>query len=100
MNSNDPVPLRDALAEIGREFGLADSNVMSVVSALWRDVAGDAIASHAAPTSVRDGVCVLTVDDPAWATPTRYLEGAIVAAATGRLGPGIVTAIQVRIRRP
>ena len=98
MNDREPVPLRDALDEIGREFGLAAVDAVARVAELWRAAAGDALAAHSNVASVRDGVCVITVDDPAWATPARYLETAIVTAANAHLGPGVVTSVQVRIR--
>ncbi|MGQ0825174.1 MAG: DciA family protein [Actinomycetota bacterium] len=94
---SEPVSLRDALAVVGREFGLPDSDTMASVQAVWIEVVGAALAAHAIVRSVRDGVCTVAVDGPSWATPLRYLEPEVVAAAGRRLGPGIVTSVRVQI---
>ena len=57
---DEPVPLRDALAALGRDLGVPDPDVLARVVTLWREVVGSVVAAHAHVRSVRDGVC--TVD--------------------------------------
>jgi predicted nucleic acid-binding Zn ribbon protein len=94
---DDPVPLSDALAKVGAEFGLAPGNAQSTLDARWSEVMGADVAAHTTLVSVREGVLTVTVDDPIWATQLRYLEPAIVARATALLGPAVVTRLRVRV---
>ena len=94
---DDPVPLSDALAKVGVEFGLAPSGAHATLGARWDEVMGADVAAHTELVSVRDGVLTVTVDDPIWATQLRYLEPAIVTRARALLGPGVVERLRVRV---
>ena len=94
---DEPVPLSDALAKVGKELGLAPGDAHGSLDARWSEVMGADVAEHARLVSVRDGALTVTVDDPIWATQLRYLEPAIVTRATALLGPGIVTRVKVRV---
>ena len=41
----------------------------------------------------------LEVDDPVWATPLRYLESGIVETLAEHLGPGVVQAVKIAVRK-
>ena len=94
-----PMPLRDALDELTSELRVAGPDALSVVDAAWRDVVGTELAPHVRSGTLRDGVLTLTVDDPAWATPLRYLESEIVATLTTRLGPEAVRGVRITVAR-
>ena len=94
---DEPVPLSDALAKVGAEFGLAPSGAHATLDARWDEVMGADVGAHAHLVSVRDGVLTVTVDDPIWATQLRYLEPAIVTRARALLGPGVVDRLRVRV---
>ena len=94
---DDPVPLWDALARVGAEFGLAPGDAHHTLDARWTEVMGADVAAHTTLVSVRDGVLTVAVDDPVWATQLRYLETAVVARATALVGPGVVDRIRVRV---
>ena len=91
----DPMPLRDALAAVGRDIGVPEPDVVGQVVALWEEVVGTVVAEHARVRSVRDGVCVVTVDGPVWATQLRYLEQGVIERVSTRLGAGVVTSVKV-----
>ena len=95
--SDDPVPLSDALAKVGTEFGLAPGGAQATLAARWDEVMGADVAAHARLVSVRDGTLTVAVDDPIWATQLRYLEAAIVTRARALLGPGVVDRVKVRV---
>jgi predicted nucleic acid-binding Zn ribbon protein len=97
---NEPVPLRDALAEVSRDLGVPEPDVHARAVALWREVVGTVVAEHARVRSVRDGVCTVTVDAPEWATQLRYLEEGVVRRASEVLGPGVVTTVKVVVAPP
>jgi predicted nucleic acid-binding Zn ribbon protein len=94
---DEPVPLADALAKVGKELGLAPGDAHGTLDARWSEVMGNDVAAHARLVSVRDGTLTVTVDDPVWATQLRYLEPAIVTRATALLGPGVVARVKVRV---
>ena len=94
---DEPVPLSDALAAVGAELGLPAGNAHGTLEEHWADVMGDDIAAHAHLVAVRDGVLTVAVDGPIWATQMRYLEAAVVERAATVLGPGVVTAMKVRV---
>jgi predicted nucleic acid-binding Zn ribbon protein len=95
--SDDPVPLSDALAKVGAEFGLAPGGAHATLDARWDEVMGSDVAAHAQLVSVRDGTLTVAVADPIWATQLRYLEAAIVTRARALLGPGVVDRVKVRV---
>jgi predicted nucleic acid-binding Zn ribbon protein len=92
--------LSDALAAVGAELGLAAGNAHGMLEERWSEVMGDDVAAHAHLVSVRDGVLTVTVDGPIWATQMRYLETAVMARAEAVVGPGVVTALKVRVGPP
>jgi predicted nucleic acid-binding Zn ribbon protein len=94
---DDPVPLSDALATVGAEFGLAPGGAHATLDARWDEVMGADVAAHARLVSVRDGVLTVAVDDPIWATQLRYLEPAVVTRARALLGPSVVERLRVRV---
>jgi predicted nucleic acid-binding Zn ribbon protein len=87
--------LRDAIASIGRELGIPDPGSVAALTSAWPEIVGDAVAKHAQVRSIRDGVCTIVVDAPAWATQLRYVESQVVARAVECCGPGVVTALRV-----
>ena len=96
----DPVPLRDSVAALGRDLGLPDPEVLGRVAATWSELAGPAVAAHAPVRSVRNGVCTVTADGPAWATEIRYLEAELVERCRAAFGEGVVTRLEVAVSAP
>jgi predicted nucleic acid-binding Zn ribbon protein len=98
--AGEPVPLREAVAAVGRELGMPPPVDLSSLADAWPEIVGDAVAAHAAVRSVRDGVCTIEVDDPGWATQVRYAERQIVGRAERCCGPGVVRSIRVVVAGP
>ena len=98
--SDEPVPLSDAVARVGRDLGMPPADVVSTLVARWRDIVGPAIAQHATVTSVRDGECTIVVDGPVWATQLRYGASDLVARVNERCGEGAVTSVKVVVAGP
>jgi len=96
----EPVPLRDAIAAVGRELGLGSPDVLTTLNARWLEIVGPAIADHAQVRSVRDGECTIVVDGPAWATQLRYGSGDLIARVNERCGEGSVTSVRVVVSGP
>ena len=68
------------------------------VFARWEDAVGEGIASHARPVRLSDGVLVVEVDEPGWATQLRFLEADLLTRIQAVAGPG-VTRLDIRVRR-
>jgi predicted nucleic acid-binding Zn ribbon protein len=100
MKRDEPVPLRDALAAVGKELGLAPPSALSVLDDVLARVVGPSVEPHARVRGIRDGTCTIEVDGPAWATRIRYATDAFQKAANGRLGTPSVTAVNVVVNRP
>jgi predicted nucleic acid-binding Zn ribbon protein len=43
----------------------------------WEEAVGSAVAAHVQPVKLDGEVLVVEVDDPAWATQIRFLEGTL-----------------------
>jgi len=56
---------QQSLAVILRRFGIQDGLDEEQVKSAWRELAGDFIASHSQPDSVKNGQLVLRVTQPA-----------------------------------
>ena len=61
---------------------------------------GPEIAAHAQPRSLRDGVLVVTADQPAWATQLRYLAPDLLARVRAEAAAAEITEIQIRVAAP
>jgi predicted nucleic acid-binding Zn ribbon protein len=59
---------------------------------------GESVAQHSRPRSLRDGVLVVAVDEPAWATQLRWLEADLLTRLREVLGPDQVARIEVRVQ--
>jgi predicted nucleic acid-binding Zn ribbon protein len=94
----DPQSLRDALAGVGRDLGLPDPERLTALLDAWPDIVGQALAPHAHVRSLRDGVLLVTVDAPAFATEVKYLEAHVRDAAKALVGAGVVRSLRVVVQ--
>lgn len=96
----EPRRVGESLDRVASSLGVTRASTLSGVFASWPDLVGEAVAEHARPRSLRDGVLVVTVDEPAWATQLRWLEADLVARLTEVLGADQVSRIEVRVAAP
>lgn len=95
-----PVSLHDSLVELTSELRVAGPDAIRIVEAQWPAIVGRELAPHVRLGSLRDATLTLEVDDPVWAGPLRYLESGIVETLAERLGPGVVQAVRIAVRKP
>ena len=69
-----PRPVRDSLEGLARRLGAPTASALGAVFSRWEEAVGPTIAAHARPVSLTDGVLVVAVDQPGWATQLRYLS--------------------------
>lgn len=91
--------LRESLAEVAADLRLDDPEVLSAVLTGWPQVVGEAVAAHTRPRTLRQGVLVVEVDSPEWATQLRYLEEDLLRRLGRSVRPGVVTGIRAVVRR-
>jgi predicted nucleic acid-binding Zn ribbon protein len=94
-----PRQAAESLDRLLASLGGPRASVLTTVFASWTELVGDTVAAHAQPRSLRRGVLVVTVDEPAWATQLRWLEADLLARMAEALGEAAVTAIEIRVHR-
>lgn len=95
----DPTPLGAALDRLLGGLGAPPVDALTTVFERWHTLAGLPLGDHGTPVSIEDGVLVVAVDDPLWATEWRYRQGEVLRRCDDALGTGVVTRVEVRIRR-
>ncbi len=94
--SQAPVPLSQVLARVGERAGLGRSALEAGrLWSSWRTIVGDAVAAHAQPSSLREGVLRIRADSPVWATEVGYLAETIRARTNEVLGRDVVAEVRV-----
>ena len=99
LGSRPPRRLSESLSEVASDLQLDDPEVIAGVLGGWAELVGEAVATHARPRSVRQGVLTVEVDTPEWATQLRYLEGEVLRRIGRKVRPGAVTGLRVVVRR-
>ncbi len=93
-----PVRVGDTVDRVLRGLGAPSVDTFTRVFERWEDVVGPAIASRAKPLSLDDGCLVLAVHDGGWASQIRWMQRELLATLDERLGEGVVTSLEVRVR--
>ncbi len=99
MNDDEPRPVRAALDDVLRGLGNPGVAAVRTVFSDWTALVGEETAAHAKPVSLDGGCLLVVVDEPAWATRFRYEQAPLLGRFAAELGEGVVTRIEVRVRR-
>ena len=98
MSDRDPVPLSASLdAVVGGLRGPGRRDVGGVFGR-WDDAVGPQVAAHAQPVRLDDGVLLVEVDEPAWATQMSFLA-TTVRERLAEVAGVTVERIEVRVAR-
>jgi predicted nucleic acid-binding Zn ribbon protein len=92
-----PRPVRDSLEGLARRLGAPTATALGAVFSRWEDAVGATVAAHARPVSLNDGVLVVAVDQPGWATQLRYLSADLLTRLAEVAGEGVVGRIDIRV---
>ncbi|HEV3473025.1 MAG TPA: DUF721 domain-containing protein [Actinomycetota bacterium] len=95
MSNQNPLRLRDLLQTAGARLGLEGAVETGALWSRWSEVVGEAVASHAEPTSLKGGVLRIRTDSPTWATEIGYLADEIKARANRVAGRALVSEVRV-----
>ena len=93
--SDDPARIKDVLKELGGRMGIKAPAETAALWSRWKDIVGSAVADHASPSSLRDGVLKVRVDSPGWATEMGYMAGEIRSRINAALGSAVVSEVRV-----
>lgn len=91
--------LASELNALLRRMGSETSDVVAGVFGEWETIVGAQIATHVTPVMIKDARLVVSVDDPAWATQTKFLESDI-AKKVSQATKMTILGIDVRVKRP
>ncbi len=94
----DPRPLSDSLDRVAASLGVPRATTMTSVFTAWEAVVGESLAARARPLSLVEGVLVVAVEEPAWATQLRWLEPDLLERLRGAAGADAVLRIEVVVR--
>ena len=88
------------LERVLRSLGAPSADALGSLFEDWPALVGDRVAAHVRPLRLSDTTLVLGVDEPGWATQVRWMGQELLARLEDGLGPGVVTAIEVRMETP
>jgi hypothetical protein len=84
----------DFITSILRSIGAEDGLHEDEVRATWKELAGDFIASHTQPVSVKSGHLVLRVTQPAMRFHLEQMKPMLLERIKERLGPDKIHSIK------
>jgi hypothetical protein len=99
LPSEDPGPRRvgESLDAVMRGLGAPEASGVHLVFDRWSEVVGEALAARTRPVRLEGSRLVLAVDEPAIATHVRFLQAELLARLEALLGPGRVSALDLRV---
>lgn len=95
-----PTELTALLDRVVRGMGAPGTDAVELVFNRWGDVVGGVLATRTRPVSLEHATLILQAEDPAVVSHVRWLERDLIARLDELLGPGRVTAVEVRVARP
>lgn len=94
-DSRDPQTLGSVASDVARNRGWSGRVAEGSVFGRWPAVVGEQIAAHAVPTSLNDGVLIVSAESTAWATQLRMVQAQLLAKIAAAVGDGVVTSLRI-----
>ncbi len=95
-----PVEVASGLNRVLRSLGAPSADAVGSLFEDWPALVGEQVAAHVRPLRLSDRTLVLGVNEPGWATQVRWMATELLSRLEEGLGPGVVTAIDVRMETP
>ena len=89
-------PVGSSLNRLRRTMGLARSDTLELIESNWSQIIGARLAPLCALHSLRDGVLVISVSDPAVAENLKWSATDLVGAINAVCGGAEVNSVEVR----
>ena len=93
-----PRHVGESIERVAGRLGAPPVAALKTVFGDWREAVGEAVADHAEPVSLTDGVLVVAVEQPGWATQLKLLAPELIERINSRAGEGTVTSLEVRVK--
>ncbi len=100
MDDDLPRRVGESIDRAAAGLGAPRASALHTIFVRWPELVGPAIAAHAQPLSLKEGVLVIGVDQPGWATQLRFLDTSLKAQLEAALGEGVVARVELRVVRP
>ncbi|MEE2057909.1 DUF721 family protein [Rhodococcus artemisiae] len=94
-DDRDPQRLGALTGAIAKQRGWSAHVSEGTVLGSWARVVGEDIASHAQPTTLRDGILHVSAESTAWATQLRMIQSQILAKVAASVGHGVVKELRI-----
>jgi predicted nucleic acid-binding Zn ribbon protein len=75
VTEREPIPLSTSLDAVIRSLRGPDRRQIGGLFGRWDEVVGQQVAAHVRPVKLDQGVLVVEVDEPAWATQVTLMSG-------------------------
>ena len=98
-SEEEPRRIGESLDKVARRLGAPGARSLGAVFGHWDDIVGPAVAAHARPVALRNGVLRVEVDEPGWATQLRYLAPDILRRCEEAAGSNVVVSVEVKVAR-
>jgi predicted nucleic acid-binding Zn ribbon protein len=98
MSSRDPIPLSSSLDGVMRSLRGPTRQAVGGLFGRWDEAVGEQVAQHVTPVKLDEGILVVEVDDPAWATQVKFL-GQMITERLKEVADVDVERIEVRVER-
>jgi predicted nucleic acid-binding Zn ribbon protein len=90
----------EGLESVLQRLGVPRAVELDKLVAEWPQLAGEPWASRSRPAGFEGGELLVEVPDGAVATLLGYQTAALLGRLAGRLGPGLVDRVRIRVIRP
>jgi predicted nucleic acid-binding Zn ribbon protein len=87
----------DSLAALARSLGAPAPSLLRAVFDQWEEIVGPAIAAHAWPLRIQDGVLRIGVDQPAWATQLTFLGPELLRRLRAATGDAAIERVEIKV---
>lgn len=91
--------MKAGVERVLRYLQAPETSVVQSIFSDWPGLVGELVGAHSRPIDVADGILVIEVDDPAWASELGWLADDLVGRIRDRLDTNEINEIQVRVRR-
>lgn len=105
VRDDEPVRLGESLHDVvsslrpeGVSRSSGTASALGGVFGRWEEAVGDALAAHVQPVKLDGSTLVVQVDDPAWATQLKFLEGTL-KQRLAEIAGATIERIEVRVAR-
>jgi len=94
-----PQKVGGGVERVLKHLNAPNADVVESVFSDWERLVGEVIASHTRPKRIENGVLVLEVDDPAWASEMEWMSEELLRRITTNANTEEITQIRVQLAR-